>query len=30
MSIANDLNDAMVASGDTFPRLTVFAEHIPR
>lgn len=29
MSIANDLNDVLEASGDTLARLAVFAEHIP-
>lgn len=29
MSIANDLNDVMEASGEVLTQLTVFAEHIP-
>ena len=29
MSIANDLNDAMDASGETLARLDVFTQHIP-
>lgn len=29
MSIANDLNDVIEASGDMLARLTIFAGHIP-
>jgi hypothetical protein len=29
MSIANDLNDVIEASGDMLGRLAIFADHIP-
>ena len=29
MSIANDLNDVVEASGDMLARLAIFADHIP-
>ncbi|MEB8285808.1 transposase domain-containing protein, partial [Aeromonas veronii] len=29
MSIANDLNDVIEASGDMLARLAIFADHIP-